>query len=127
MYRKRHIERRETLGYWPARDTKKGDAVGLVTDLSDEGIRIHSAHKFGKGKVLDLRIAVDEALSGTDHISMVVKNVWCHESGVPGFYNAGFKIVNLSDKARKALRRLVDAFSYPAPEQRTGKQAGDEA
>ena len=115
MYRTRHRERRETLAYWPVEDTEKSEAVGLVTDLSAEGIQIHSNHKFRKGKALTVRIAVDAALIGTDHISLVIQNVWCRASGIHGLYHTGFKIVEISETERRNLQKLFQAFSYPAP------------
>jgi hypothetical protein len=115
MHGHRHIERRETLAYWPAKDTEKGEAVGLVSDLTEEGIQLHSKHDFGKGEMLNIRIMVDAKLTGADHLSLIIKNVWCRASGVPGLYHAGFQIVDISDTARRILRNLLQAFSYPEP------------
>jgi hypothetical protein len=111
----RHRERRETLAYWPVRDAEKGEAVGLVTDISDEGMQIHSEHGFAKGETLKVRITLDTKLVGTDRISAVIENVWCQPSGLSGLYHAGFKVVNMSDKAKLSLRKLMEVFSYPAP------------
>ena len=115
MQRKRYLERRETLAYWPAADTAKGETVGLVTDLTEKGIRIHSKHGFLKGEVLTIRIAVDAQLAGADHILLTIENVWCRASGLPDLYHGGFKIVKISDKAKAGIRNLLQAFSYPAP------------
>jgi hypothetical protein len=115
MYKERHRERRETLAYWPAKDAEKGEAVGLVTNLSEEGIQIHSKHEFRKGQVITMRITVDPKLAKTDHISLVIENVWCRASEVHGLYHAGFRTVGISNTAKKGLRNLFQAFSYPAP------------
>lgn len=112
---RRHLERRETLGYWPAEQEGTGESVGLVTDLSNEGVQIHSKHRFVKGQKLTLRIVVDPKLGGTDHITLTVENAWCRTSGVPDLFHAGFKIVSISEAAREHLHRLLEAFSYPAP------------
>ena len=111
----RHFDRRETLAYWPVQNAANGEAVGLVTNLNEKGIEIHSVHGFALGQMLTIRIAVDARLSGTDHISLVVENVWCRTSGIPPLYHAGFKIVDISDRAKRALRNLMAAFSYSAP------------
>ena len=115
MFKERHRERRETLAYWPAEDVEKGEAVGLVTNLSEEGVQIHSKHEFLKGQTSTIRITVDAMLTGTDHISLVIENVWCRASGVPDLYHTGFKIVDISDMARRGLRNLLQAFSYSLP------------
>lgn len=115
MAEMRHAERRETLAYWPAEDDEKGESVGLVTDLSEEGICVHGVHGFTKGQMLTLRIAVDKKMSGTSHITLRVRNAWSRASAVPGLYHAGFKIVEISDEARKAIRNLLQSFSYAIP------------
>jgi hypothetical protein len=112
---RRHTDRRETLAHWPAQDAANGESVGLVTNLSEKGVEIHSKHGFTKGQTLTIRIAVDAKLSGTDSISLVVENIWCRASGVPDLFHAGFKIVDISDRAKRALVNLMQAFSYLAP------------
>lgn len=98
---------------------KKEKAVGLVTNFSNEGIQIHSVHAFSKGDTLTIRIDVDEMLAGTDHISMVVKNVWCRSSRVESLYHAGFKIIDISERAKINLQNLMETFSYLVPYQQT--------
>lgn len=115
MHKHRHIERRETLAYWPAVDTVSGDSVGLITNLSEEGVQIHSKHDFSVGQLLTIRIAVDPELTGCDFISIAIENVWCRASGVPGLFHAGFKIVDISDKAKRGLKNLFESFSYALP------------
>lgn len=111
----RNRERRETLGYWPAEDAENGQAVGLVTNLTEEGLQIHSRHGFLKKQVLTVRIKVDAIPAGKDTISLVIENVWSRPSGVPGLYHAGFKVLAASTKAKRSLRNLFKAFSYAAP------------
>jgi hypothetical protein len=117
MERQRHLERRETLAYWPAEAVENGEAVGLVTNLNEAGIQIHSAHGFLKGQKLAIRITVDVAQAGTDHISLSVENVWSSRSSVAGLYHAGFRIIDISDSARLSVRALIEAFSYTSETQ----------
>jgi hypothetical protein len=116
MHKARHLERRETLAYWPVKNGNTGETVGLVSNLSEEGVQIHSRHEFDRGAVLPIRIKVDAVLVGTDHISLTIENVWCQASGVHDLYFAGFKIVEISDAAKGSLKSLLAAFSFPAPE-----------
>jgi len=111
----RHFERRETLAYWPAREEQTGESVGLVTNLSEDGISIHSPHPFETGHRMNIRVTVDSKLSGTHLLHLHVENAWCHPSGVSGTYHAGFKIINLSPDAEEGIQKLLTAFSYPAP------------
>ncbi len=112
MQKIRHMERRETLAYWPALDEQSGDSVGLVTDLSEEGLNIHSHIQFETGQKLNLRVVIDPNISGVSLIHLHVVNAWCHPSGLSGHFHAGFKITNLSADADEAILKLLTAFSY---------------
>ena len=116
MQRIRHLERRETLAYWPALDEQTGESAGLVTNLSEEGISIHSQSQFEVGQKLNLRVSVDPEIAGHPFLHLHIENAWCHPSGISGTYNAGFKIRNLSDESREGILQLLTTFSYPAPE-----------
>jgi hypothetical protein len=111
----RHAERRETLAYWPAREEQTGESVGLVTNLSEEGINIHSQHPFERGQRINLRVTVEPKLSGLHHLHLHAENAWCHPSGMPGYFQAGFKLVNLSADMREGILKLLTSYSYPAP------------
>ena len=114
MQKIRHLERRETLAYWPALEEQNGEAVGLVTNLSEEGISIHSHVQFEYGHRLNIRVPVDPALAGYSFLHLHIENMWCHSSGVKGTFHSGFKIINLSNEAREGIQKLLTAFSYPA-------------
>ena len=109
----RHLERRETLAYWPAQQEETGEKVGLVTDITEQGINLHSETEFPKGRRLHLRIATDRETAGVDHVSLQVQNVWCRKSEVGNIYHSGFKILEISKEAQQALQQLLRAFSFP--------------
>ncbi len=111
----RHAERRETLAYWPAQEEQTGETVGLVTNLSEEGINIHSQHAFEHGQRLNLRVAIDPNLSGLHFLHLHAENAWCQPSAMPGYFQAGFKLVNLSPDMREGILKLITAYSFPAP------------
>ncbi len=117
MHETRHLERRETLAHWPVRQDDTGTSVGLVSDMSTEGIQIHSDHVISKGQQLSLCVSVEPKLCGRDQLCLQVENVWCQRSGASGLYHAGCKIVALSRQARLCIERLMMGFSYSAPSQ----------
>ena len=115
MNKIRHTERRETLAYWPARDEQSGESIGLVTDVSEEGVSIHSQCMFEPGHRLNIRVAVDPKLTGLHYLHLHVENVWCHPSVISGLFHSGFILINLSPEAREGIMKLISSFSYPLP------------
>jgi hypothetical protein len=115
MQKIRHLERRETLAYWPAHDEQTGESTGLVTNLSEEGISLHSQCHFEPGHRLNIRVTVDPKLTGHQFLHLHVENAWCHPSGISGYYQSGFRIINLSQEAREGIEKLLASFSYSVP------------
>ena len=115
MKSQRHLERRESLAYWHASQQHTGKLVGLVTELTDEGVNIHSRQSFMKGQTLSIKVNLDLELCGKDEILIRIKNVWCRRSEMSGIYHAGFEILKISDDDREAIRKLLESFSYLVP------------
>jgi hypothetical protein len=111
----RHSDRRETFAYWPAHNEFTGKPLGMVTNISEEGIQLHSEDPFDKDQIIPLRLAPPANLTGAREILLTVQNVWCWPAVNPALYHAGFKIIRATPLARKALQKLKDAFSYPVP------------
>ncbi len=110
----RRLERRETLAHWPVMDIQTGEEVGLVTNLTEEGLQLQCKRRFEKGQELAIQIMVDEKVVKTDSISLVIRNVWCRSGGKEGGFKAGFAIVDISEKDKRNLNNLINAFSYLA-------------
>lgn len=115
MKSRRHLERRESLAYWHAHQEHTGKLLGLVTELTDEGVNIHSRRSFMKGQTFSIKVNLDMELSGKEEIRLKIKNVWCRRSEMSGIYHAGFEILNISDEDRNAVRKLLESFSYLVP------------
>lgn len=112
----RRSERRETLAYWEARRADNGAPAGRVSNITPEGLNLHTTHPFLPGDQLRLRILLDRAMAGAEHIDVDIENAWCRPTEDPAVFHAGFKILKISDAARKVVERLLAEFSYPAPE-----------
>jgi len=111
MREDRHIQRRETLAFWPAHDSVTGELISTVADLTEEGLMLHSSRPYRVEEVLDIR------LIGIPQMEFHLINMWCKENETENLYHAGFRITHLSDASRVGIRDLLQAFSYPAPKQ----------
>jgi hypothetical protein len=115
MTKTRQIDRLETFAYWPAHNEFTGKKVGMLTNISDAGIQLHSEVPFTADQIIPLRLAPPSNMTGVKEILLTVQNVWCWPAVNPKLYHAGFKIIRATYTARKALKKLEDAFSYPVP------------
>lgn len=119
MQGKRRSQRRETLAQWPVKNAENGETVGWVINISDEGMQIQTRRKFARKETLTVHLTLDPRLIGTGQISVVIENVWCQVSSIKGRFKAGFRIIDISERAKTSIRKLMDLFSFPAP-RRTG-------
>jgi len=115
MQTNRHLQRRETLAFWPAHHAVTGELIGTVVDLTEEGLMLHSLRTFRTGEELTIHMAVDKRLTGVPQLSFHIINMWCKANEVENLYHAGFRITHLEDASRVGIRDLLQAFSYPAP------------
>lgn len=115
MHEKRHLQRRETLAFWPVHHAETGELLGTVADLTEEGLQLHSLRTFRVGESVNIHMAVDKKLTGVPQLNFHIINVWCKENEVENVCHAGFRITHLSDVSRVGIRDLLAAFSYPAP------------
>ncbi len=113
----RQSDRRETLAYWPAFNEYTGKKVGLLTDISEGGIQLHSEAPFLPDQRISLVISPPSPLTGAKEIRFTVQTIWCRPAIEPHLYHAGFKIVRITPRARAALEKLQNAFSFVTPSQ----------
>jgi hypothetical protein len=115
MFEDRRRIRQETLTQWPAEDTERGEDIGVVTNITDEGLQLLGEREFSEGETFLMQMKVDSRMVGADSISFMVENVWCSSNSRSDSYRAGFKIVHMSEMAKRGLKNLFSSFSYASP------------
>ena len=94
------------LDYWETPDVLKG---GLVADISESGLRIHSVHSIQTGAELKIRVYVSKEEFTFDSIEGSGKIIWraLHREGDWKGYQYGLYLTEMTSDHRERLRELL--------------------
>ncbi len=100
-----------------------GQAYGLITNLSEQGVCIDTGAHFEPGTTVLLQIRFN---SDTDPFVIEAEIVWSHEqshSGKPQGFLHGAKFCFTADEQRSILKTVLLGFPSPAPARTEGALA----
>jgi len=94
------------LDYWESRDVLNG---GLVADISESGLRIHSVHSIQTGAELRIRVYLPKEEFTFDNIEGSGKVIWkaLHREGDWRGYQYGLYLTEMTLDDRERLRELL--------------------
>lgn len=87
-------------------NTIDGQPIGIVSNLSPEGMMLITSRQMFAGGILQLDIAPPASLHG-NRISLGLKVLWCTPANSPDEYWAGLEIIDISPDGRRALQQLL--------------------
>ena len=95
------------LDYWETPDLLKG---GLVADISESGLRIHSVYSIQTGAELKIRVYVSKEEFTFDSIEGSGKIIWrsLHREGDWRGYQYGLYLTEMTLDDRERLRELFN-------------------
>lgn len=76
-------------------------AIGVIVDISKEGVRIASGKGFKRDMVLQLELPNPDK-KNPQQLSFDARTCWCSKCD-DGFFEAGFQIFNVSAEAQRIL------------------------
>jgi hypothetical protein len=102
---RRKLRRRYMLFKIPAYDAKTKRFLGLVQDITEQGLQL-----FGVKVETDLTVALvvqasDYVKSSPLHFDAVCR--WTRRENPHGYYVSGFEIVSISEEGKKTLNQLM--------------------
>ena len=94
------------LDYWETPDVLKG---GLVADISESGLRMHSVYSIQTGAKLRIRVYVPKEEFTFDSIEGSGKIIWraLHQEGDWRGYQYGLYLTEMTSDDRERLRELL--------------------
>lgn len=102
MSNRRRYSRTLLQHYIDVFDRTSDLAVGMIMDVSAEGIRISSGKSFRPNMILQLELHHAPNRDTDQQVTFDARSRWVSRS-TDGFYEAGCEIYNVSPAARKLL------------------------
>lgn len=103
---RRKSKRKYLLFKIPAYDAQTRRFLGLVQDITEEGVQLFGV-KMETESVKTLIVqASDYVKSAPLHFNAVCK--WTRRENLQGYYVSGFEIVEITEDARKNLMKLME-------------------
>jgi hypothetical protein len=90
----------------PAYDAQTRRFLGLVQDITDQGVQLFGVRVEAEEQK-DLIIQASDYIKSTPlHFQAVCR--WTRKENPQGYYVSGFEITEISDEVRKNLNRLME-------------------
>ncbi|MFH2037730.1 MAG: PilZ domain-containing protein [Candidatus Zixiibacteriota bacterium] len=108
----RKLERCQANRYLGVYDQKTGKLLGCIVDLSLDGIQLFGKETFRDGSIYKLKLILHKEIDGACDLFFEAKNAWCIEHAELGMYAAGFELVNLGEKTKERIEKLIQSSAF---------------
>jgi uncharacterized protein YjbI with pentapeptide repeats len=104
----RRVPRVQVRLHHKVHDRITGSQVGLLIDVTLQGLRIGGVSPFPIDAVYPLQIILPGNSARTRTIELDARCVWCKIVGEKNYFHAGFKILTIEEKELRGLERLIE-------------------
>ena len=108
----RALQRRHLIYYLEVRDDATGKLLGHLVDITTEGIKLVSKGAIEKGRVFRLRMELPEDYFDEKILRFEAKSLWSSNDVNPDFYDTGFSVVGMDERAKSIVADLVGQFGF---------------
>lgn len=84
--------------------------IGVVTDISPEGLGARSRQEFQSGHQYDLRVLLPAEILGQNHFDVTARCAWCRPSNNPALFDAGFQFVDATPDTIEIVEQLIRRY-----------------
>jgi hypothetical protein len=118
----RHTQRKQIIYYLKVYDQDTGKLLGYLADLTTKGLMVIGDQKIKKGKTFHLRMDLPKEMKGSKKIAFKARVMWCKPDANPGFFDTGYRMMNLSKEDTRTIAVLIQDFLYEEPEEEAGEE-----
>lgn len=104
----RQHTRRRVQSEVPVLDTRSGERLGRIFDLTDAGFMLLTPQAFEANEFCHLTLSLPEPSNW--EIRLVAECMWCGESSFSDLRGVGFCIERITDDDLAQLRRFLKGF-----------------
>ncbi|MCL6416168.1 PilZ domain-containing protein [Aestuariirhabdus sp. Z084] len=87
--------------------------MGSLVDISSDGFMLMSSEPIKTNTIFQCRINLPETVDDTDVIHIGVDSLWCKQSITPSHYWTGFHLIEINEKDRDIINRIMSFSSTP--------------
>lgn len=109
---RRQLERRRAGAYFEVRNGENDDMLGMLSDLTVDGMCLHTPLELETGETIPVRIDFAINIQGQSEIACDAVPVWCRMVGMAGCNQAGFKFQNISDSDRGRIEEILSTQKF---------------
>jgi hypothetical protein len=108
----RQLKRVHLIYYLRIFDTKSGENVGHLVDITVQGIMMISENPVPAGKNYSYKMQLPGTIQGRNEIEFEAHCLWCKKDVNPDFYVSGYKINTLTALEAKTITSLINAYGF---------------
>ncbi len=91
-------------------DRTTGEQLGLLIDLSIDGLLIETKALMQVGSIYQLKVMLPQAVDRSKNIEFSVEVVWAEAQGQKGVNCAGLFAIDISDYELVSIEQLLDLW-----------------
>ncbi len=114
MTEQRRRKREHSLYYLPVFPVGQDELLGRLVDITPEGMMLVCEVAVAVGTHYRLNILLPQELAEATAISCLAECRWCRSALNPDYFDAGFRILEVSDRGRSLIDLLITHFSFSA-------------
>ena len=108
----RKSQRKQTVFYLEVVDVEIDQPTGRLVDLTAEGLMLIHEHPLAINRLYQLRILLPKKLGGASQVECTAECRWCRPSVNTDFFDAGLRIVDLSEEDAARIDMIMKYYSF---------------
>jgi hypothetical protein len=109
---RRSRKRRHVIFYSRVFDRNTGALLGHLMDITTEGIMLISDAPLEPSITYHLRMDLPEDVKAKPYLSFDALCLWCRPDVNPAFYNAGFRVINMTQEDIDLIENMIDEYGF---------------
>lgn len=109
---RRKFKRAHLIYYLRVFDRDRELLVGHLVDITGEGLMLVSEAPIPVGEQFNLRMMLPAAIFTENQLDFKAESLWCTNDINPEFYDAGFRLLDVSDNDKALIARLVEEYGF---------------
>lgn len=113
MDEKRKLQREHLRHHLMVFDRNTDEITGYLVDITPEGIMLTSKNPVELNTTFNLRMLLPDKIKGSRQIAFDAQSIWSRKDTTRGFYETGFKMLEIGNGNSEAIQILIKVFGAP--------------